>query len=111
MKKIILHVLLVTIAFTLSACGGKKFNNPMTKQTEQSEQITEQPYTKTELTVEGMSCNNCVNAVEKALSNLDGVIEVSVDLETSKAVIIHNADVSVEDIKECVMNVGYSPYD
>ena len=37
------------------------------------------------LNVSGMSCINCVRAIEKALSNLNGVISAKVNLTTEKA--------------------------
>jgi len=33
------------------------------------------------LTVEGMSCNHCVNSIKKAVGGLEGVSNVDVDLK------------------------------
>ena len=34
-----------------------------------------------------MTCNGCVSSVKEKLSKLDGVIDVSIDLETKEAII------------------------
>lgn len=49
---------------------------------------------KQELTVEGMSCSHCKNAVETALTDLAGVNDAEVDLDAESVTIDH------EDVKE-----------
>ena len=48
----------------------------------------------TTLKVEGMSCQHCVTAVEKALRSLGGVESATVDLEKGLAQVQGNADVA-----------------
>jgi copper chaperone len=105
MKKIILFVLVIAMAFTLAACGGEEANNSSTGQTEQS---TEQAFTTTELTVWGMTCNRCVNSVKKAVSALDGVISVSVDLKAERVTVEHDPELDVDTIKESITAEGYN---
>lgn len=60
------------------------------------------------LNVEGMSCGHCKMAVEKAVSALEGVSSVQVDLTAKKVAIIYNPDkVSEEAIKESITDQGY----
>ena len=40
------------------------------------------------LKIEGMSCNNCAAAVEKALLSLPGVAEANVDLVAGSATVV-----------------------
>ena len=60
------------------------------------------------LGVGGMTCNNCVNHVETALSNIDGVLDVEVNLAGAKATINTNGAPSQETLESAVKNAGYS---
>lgn len=44
---------------------------------------------KLELVVEGMGCEGCLAAVEKALRTVPGVRAVTVDLKSGRAVVEH----------------------
>ena len=57
--------------------------------------------------IEGMTCEHCVNHVKEALSKLNGVISVNVNLDSKSAVIEALEDVKDEDIKAAVDEVGY----
>lgn len=60
------------------------------------------------LNVEGMSCSHCVNAVTKAVTALEGVSGVSVDLEGKTVTVDYDADqVSLESVKEAIEEEGY----
>ncbi|MGI6747693.1 MAG: copper chaperone CopZ [Anaerovoracaceae bacterium] len=60
------------------------------------------------LHVEGMSCSHCVNAVNGAVSSLNGVLNVNVELE-EKAVIVEYDDdkITLDSIKEAIEDQGY----
>jgi P-type Cu+ transporter len=60
------------------------------------------------LRIEGMHCASCVRAVEGALSRVEGVGQVSVNLATEEANVRLSAPVSVESLKSAVEAVGYS---
>ncbi len=62
---------------------------------------------KTEtLTVHGMSCNHCVNAVQTALKEIG--VEATVDLaQKSVTVNFDEAQVSLDKIKETIDDQGY----
>jgi copper chaperone len=60
------------------------------------------------LDVKGMTCGHCKMAVNGALSNLDGVLKVDVNLETGKVnVEFDSSKVSLEQMKEAVEDQGY----
>ncbi|MCS5695864.1 MULTISPECIES: heavy-metal-associated domain-containing protein [Desulfofundulus] len=62
---------------------------------------------KTILTVEGMSCNHCKAAVEKALKKIEGVEEVNVDLVGKKVSVIHTPEITTEKLAEAIEKAGY----
>lgn len=60
------------------------------------------------LNVEGMSCGHCKAAVEKAVSALDGVSKVDVDLAGKKVSVTYNPDKVNEDaFKKAITGQGY----
>ncbi|MBQ3103428.1 MAG: heavy-metal-associated domain-containing protein, partial [Oscillospiraceae bacterium] len=59
--------------------------------------------------VEGMMCPHCSAHVEKALKGVDGVSEVTVDLEGKKAHVVLGAEVSDEVLMAVVKEAGYEP--
>ncbi len=61
---------------------------------------------KVVLNVEGMSCGHCESAVKKALSELDGVKEVLVDL-VGKTVSVEFEGISTEEIKTIIEAQGF----
>lgn len=56
--------------------------------------------------IEGMTCNHCVANVDKNLKAIDGVNDVSVDLEKGEAMVSGN--VPAEKIKEVIEGIGYT---
>ena len=61
------------------------------------------------LHVEGMSCNHCKMAVEKAVLNVEGVTEVSVDLASKRVEIQGEADRRL--VKTAIEAAGYQVVD
>ncbi len=60
------------------------------------------------LTVEGMSCNHCVNSIKKAVGSLQGVDNVDVDLESKKVTVEYDSSkLNVEAIKDAIEDQGY----
>jgi copper chaperone CopZ len=64
--------------------------------------------TTTALTVSGMSCGRCVTAVRNVVSALDGVINVSVVLNSGLVTVEHNPGLSVTEIREAITTEGFS---
>lgn len=62
---------------------------------------------KTKFSVIGMSCAACVSRVEKAVSSIDGISDVSVNLLSKSMVVEYSDTVSCEEIITAVKNAGY----
>ncbi len=64
--------------------------------------------TKTVITVDGMSCEHCVNAVTKAVGALPGVSGAAVSLADKTATVEYDPSaVTIEDIKAAIEDQGY----
>ncbi len=57
--------------------------------------------------IKGMSCGHCVAAVTKALEEIEGIRNVSVDLERAEATFDEDRPVSHETIRERIEKAGY----
>jgi copper ion binding protein len=57
--------------------------------------------------VTGMTCGHCVKAVEGALSGLDGVQEVQVDLGAGAVTVTSDAALDVASVASAVDDAGY----
>ncbi len=62
---------------------------------------------ETILKVEGMSCSHCENAVKNAVSALEGVSSVDVDLVNKIVTVTHEEAVAIETIKVEIEDQGY----
>ena len=62
---------------------------------------------RTELTVGGMHCGNCVRHVQDALAELPGV-SATVDLDSAVATVTHPATVPVQALLDAVDEAGYA---
>jgi copper chaperone len=60
------------------------------------------------LTIKGMSCQHCVKSVTAALEKVEGVSQVSVDLEAAQAT-FENSGAKREDIKAAIKKIGFEP--
>ncbi|WP_428244012.1 heavy-metal-associated domain-containing protein [Gynuella sp.] len=58
-----------------------------------------------EMNIEGAGCQNCVNAIEQALKDVDGVATASFDLAKGIATVEGNAD--TEQLKAAIEEAGY----
>ncbi len=60
------------------------------------------------LIVPDMSCSHCVSRVDKALKGLEGVREVSVDLDFKRVTVRFDPSAtSLEEIEFTLENIGY----
>ena len=62
--------------------------------------------TKT-ITIEGMMCSHCTGRVQKALEAVEGVTEVTVNLEQKNAVVQAGDSVTDEVLTKAVTDAGY----
>ena len=60
----------------------------------------------TVIKIEGMMCGQCKAMVEKVLNAIDGV-SATADLENKQAVVEHPESVSVETLKQVIIDAGY----
>lgn len=60
----------------------------------------------TTLAIEGMTCSSCVNAVEKALNNMDGV-RATINFATETAHVLAPADMDIKELIKTVEKAGY----
>ena len=59
--------------------------------------------------VYGMTCDHCQKRVADAISSLDGVESVEVDLESERATVSFDPEkVNLDDIKGAIRKAGYS---
>ena len=63
--------------------------------------------THTTLSIEGMSCASCVGRVEKTLSALPGVLDVSVNLASEKAHLKLSSPNRLQDAAQALDTLGY----
>ncbi len=68
--------------------------------------MTEQPIVLIDLAVGGMTCDDCVRHVTRALESVPGVAEAKVDLATRSAVVTAHADVEGPVLAETVRAIG-----
>jgi len=57
--------------------------------------------------IKGMSCQHCVMAVTKALSSIDGIKDVKVDLMSGEASFEETKPVDTKIIADVVKKAGY----
>lgn len=79
---------------------------PGAENKEKKEQEKESTMEKT-INIEGMMCEKCVAHVHKALSGLEGVEKVEVDLEGNKAVVSLSSEVADNVLVDAVVEAGY----
>lgn len=60
---------------------------------------------KKKILIEGMKCEHCVGHVKEALSSLEGVVAVEVNLKGKYALV--DTDVSNEKLTEAIEDEGY----
>ncbi|MGI8810501.1 MAG: heavy-metal-associated domain-containing protein [Acidimicrobiales bacterium] len=63
--------------------------------------------TTTTITVDGMTCGHCVNAVQTEVGKLDGVTDVSVDLTSGQVTIVADSTPDPAALQGAVEEAGY----
>jgi copper chaperone len=59
-------------------------------------------------TVTGMTCGHCVSSVTEEVSEVPGVSDVQVDLESGRLTLTADAAVTADQVKAAVEEAGYS---
>lgn len=63
---------------------------------------------KKTLSIEGMTCGNCVHHTTEALQKVNGVASVNVDLAEKSAVVESEGEISDDVLKNAVTGAGYT---
>lgn len=63
------------------------------------------------ISIEGMSCAHCQSSVQKALLKLNGVQEVSVELDNKRALVRMDASVSDDAVRSAIDEAGFTVTD
>jgi copper chaperone len=63
--------------------------------------------TTTTITVDGMTCGHCVNAVQTEVGKIDGVTDVNVDLASGQVTIVSATTPDAGALREAVEEAGY----
>jgi copper chaperone len=58
--------------------------------------------------IKGMSCQHCVGSVKKALENVPGLSQITVNLDEGEAS-FKNENVSREEIRTTISKIGFEP--
>lgn len=61
----------------------------------------------TTLEILNLKCGGCANSIKKGILTIEGVTEVSVDLESSKVMINSSDEDIVNNVKEKLSSMGY----
>lgn len=62
---------------------------------------------ETPIKVQNLKCGGCANTIQKKLSSLEGVENVTVDIENKLVHIIHQNSVSLEILATNLKAIGY----
>jgi len=65
----------------------------------------------TTIEIQNLKCGGCANTVTKGVQSIDGISEVSVDVETSKVTFHSNTPESIEAVKAKLSRLGYPEVD
>lgn len=87
-------------------CGGSCGCGSATSETQQTISLAGEQ----DFGVSGMTCNNCVNHVTKAVSALDGVTGVRIDLNPTGVSTVHissNSPINAQSVRAAVEDAGY----
>ncbi|MCK9229099.1 MAG: heavy-metal-associated domain-containing protein [Syntrophales bacterium] len=59
------------------------------------------------IVIRGMSCGHCVAAVTKALRGIEGIVDVTVDLERGEATYSETTPVDSGTVRDRIREAGY----
>lgn len=62
---------------------------------------------KSEIKVNGMHCNHCIEKIKRFVGEVNGVGEVSVDLERGVVDVEYESPATLEAIKEAILDSGF----
>ncbi len=68
---------------------------------------TEQPNTVTRLLIDGMTCASCVSSVEKAIKQVNGVVQAQVNLAEQSASVYSSTPLDTPTLLKAISDAGY----
>ena len=57
--------------------------------------------------IEGMKCGGCVSSIKEKFESIPGVESVEIDLESKKATITGNSDVSLDELRNSLVGTKF----
>jgi copper ion binding protein len=97
--------ILLIVSLQLAGCGS---NNQEEKMLEQNKTTDVADAKTVTLTVSGMTCQGCANAINTAVAETDGVITLEVSLEDSSAVVKYDpGKINEEKLILAIEDAGY----
>ena len=100
MKKFFIIMLVITLTLTFIACGGSGNSTSVA--------ADDPAVTTTELTVWGMFCGRCETRIKNAVSGLEGVIDVSVNLRDETVTVEHEPELKQSEIESAITALGFN---
>jgi copper chaperone len=65
------------------------------------------PATVTRVTVTGMTCGHCVGSVRTEVSQIPGVTDVEVDLDSGRVTVTSEVPIDLETMRASIDEAGY----
>jgi len=59
-------------------------------------------------TVTGMTCGHCVSSVTEEVSDLPGVTDVAVELESGRVTVTADRELATDEVRAAVEEAGYA---
>jgi len=64
---------------------------------------------RVDICVEGMTCGGCVNSIQNALTNRDGITSATADLDSAMVTVEFDAGVIQQDaIRQAITDAGFN---
>ena len=93
---------------TVASSGDGCCSSDSGEEDSQSSTITNDAQFSKSWLVSGMDCPACARKIEKAISNIDGVIQAKVLFATEKLVVKYNNESLADTIEQVSINTGFS---
>lgn len=104
MNKTFLFILLLGICFSCQQSGNKGENTKPA--------LTSAAIKTIDITVEGMTCTGCENAIQESVKNIEGISSVKADYKAGKVTVSYDSVKNdLAAIKEAIQHTGYKVID
>ncbi len=62
---------------------------------------------KTTFAIQNLKCGGCANTIEKKLNSIDGISDITIDVEESTVSFTHETDEAIEVVHKSLSKLGY----